>query len=101
MIYGGFGNDFIHGGAGDDAISGAEAQAAFYNTKPVGDATYYTGVVSVTDPLNPLGYDPVTRKLAAYDANNPWTSDPEFLLELRRDRRGRHQDQRRQRPHLW
>jgi Ca2+-binding RTX toxin-like protein len=69
VIYGGLGDDFLHGGAGDDAISGAEAQALFYNELPVTNT-------------NPLGYDPVTRKLAAYDANNPLARIPNFLLNF-------------------
>src|SRR5262245_46016030 len=59
VIYGGLGDDFLHGGAGNDGISGAEAQAAFHTHGPQPDG-------------DPLGYDPVTRKLAAYDADNPF-----------------------------
>ncbi|MDB5299554.1 MAG: type secretion target repeat protein, partial [Phycisphaerales bacterium] len=69
VIYGGLGDDFLHGGAGDDAISGGEAQAAFYNTLAVTDA-------------NPLHYDPATRKLAAYDANNPLKKINGFFLNF-------------------
>ncbi|WP_413172043.1 DUF4347 domain-containing protein [Anabaena azotica] len=69
VIYGGLGDDFLHGGAGDDGISGAEAQANFYNSN------------SVTN-TNPLNYDPVTRKLAAYDANNPMTRINNFFLNF-------------------
>ena len=69
MIYGGLGDDFLHGGAGDDGISGAEAQAAFYNTNAVTD-------------FNPLCYDPTTRKLVAYDANNPLTKINGFFLNF-------------------
>ncbi|WP_392533892.1 DUF4347 domain-containing protein [Nostoc sp. C117] len=69
VIYGGLGDDFLHGGAGDDGISGAEAQAAFYNSNPVTNT-------------NPLGYDPVTRKLAAYDANNPMKKINNFFLNF-------------------
>ncbi len=69
VIYGGLGDDFLHGGAGDDAISGAEAQAAFYTAAPVTNT-------------NPLGYDPTTRKLAAYDANNPLKRVDGFLLNF-------------------
>ena len=36
----------------------------------------------MADPLNPLGYDPVTRKLAAYDANIPRTKIPNFFLNF-------------------
>jgi Ca2+-binding RTX toxin-like protein len=68
-IYGGLGDDFLHGGAGDDSISGAEAQAAFYNDAPVTNT-------------NPLGYDPVTRKLAAYDATNPFARIAGFPLNF-------------------
>ncbi|NEU80298.1 DUF4347 domain-containing protein [Nostoc sp. UIC 10630] len=69
VIYGGLGDDFIHGGAGDDAISGAEALAAFHNADPVTN-------------LNPLGYNATTRKLAAYDANNPFAKINGFLLNF-------------------
>ncbi|HYW20936.1 MAG TPA: DUF4347 domain-containing protein [Nodularia sp. (in: cyanobacteria)] len=69
IIYGGLGDDFLHGGAGDDGISGAEAQAAFYNSNPVTNT-------------NPLNYDPVTRKLAAYDANNPMQQINGFFLNF-------------------
>ncbi|MBD2449019.1 DUF4347 domain-containing protein [Nostoc sp. FACHB-152] len=69
VIYGGLGDDFIHGGAGDDAISGAEALAAFYNADPVTN-------------LNPLGYNATTRKLAAYNANNPYAKINGFLLNF-------------------
>ncbi|MCF2147132.1 DUF4347 domain-containing protein [Desmonostoc muscorum LEGE 12446] len=69
VIYGGLGDDFLHGGAGDDGISGAEAQTAFYNSNPVTNT-------------NPLGYDPVTRKLAAYDANNPLKKINNFFLNF-------------------
>ncbi len=68
IIYGGLGDDFLHGGAGDDAMSGAEALATFFDV-PVPDA-------------DPLGYDPVTRKLAAYDADNPRTKIAGFLLNF-------------------
>jgi Ca2+-binding RTX toxin-like protein len=54
VMYGGEGDDFMHGGAGDDAMSGAEAQATWYVT------TALSGSV--------LGYNPTTRKFAAYDA---------------------------------
>jgi Ca2+-binding RTX toxin-like protein len=69
VIYGGLGDDFLHGGAGDDAISGAEAQAAFYTAAPVTNT-------------NPLGYDATTRKLAAYDANNPLRRIDGFFLNF-------------------
>ncbi len=69
IIYGGLGDDFIHGGAGDDAISGAEATSAFYNSDPQTN----------TDPLQ---YDPTTRKLAAFDANDPWSKIDGFLLNF-------------------
>jgi Ca2+-binding RTX toxin-like protein len=82
LIYGGTGDDFIHGGAGDDALSGAEAQAAWYNDMPVGAAYYVHGGYSVADPSNPLGYNPATRKLAAYDAVNPFTKISNFFLNF-------------------
>ncbi|MEB3829160.1 proprotein convertase P-domain-containing protein [Phormidium sp. CCY1219] len=69
VIYGGLGDDFLHGGAGDDAISGAEALAQFYNADPVTD-------------FDPLGYDPTTRKLTAYDAYNPRQKIDGFLLNF-------------------
>ena len=76
VIYGGLGCDFLHGGAGDDAISGAEAQREFYTEAP------QTELALGYDPANPLGYDPVTRKLAAYDADNPRTRIEGFLLNF-------------------
>jgi Ca2+-binding RTX toxin-like protein len=88
LIFGGTGDDFIHGGAGDDAISGAEAQAAWYNDLPVAAAFYAHGGYTVNfngtsvDPANPLGYDATTRKLAAYDANNPLTKISNFFLNF-------------------
>jgi Ca2+-binding RTX toxin-like protein len=69
VIYGGLGDDFLHGGAGDDGISGAEALPSFYNANPVSNT-------------NPLGYDPLTRKLAAYDANTPFTKVQGFFLNF-------------------
>lgn len=82
VIYGGLGDDFLHAGTGDDAISGAEAQAAWYNDLAVG-ATFYThGGFAVADPSNPLGYSATTRKLAAYDANNPLARIPSFFLNF-------------------
>jgi Ca2+-binding RTX toxin-like protein len=69
VIYGGLGDDFLHGGAGNDGISGAEAQAAFYTYAPQPDG-------------DPLGYDPVTRKLAAYDANHPLAKISGFFLNF-------------------
>ena len=69
MIYGGLGDDFLHAGAGDDAVSGAEALPAFYNDLPVTN-------------LVPLPYDPVTRKIAFYDADNPRTKIANFFLNF-------------------
>ncbi len=71
IIYGGLGGDFIHAGAGDDAVSGAEALAQFYND------------VRQTDS-DPLGYnpDPSSRKLAAFDPNDPWRKITNFLLNF-------------------
>ena len=82
LIYGGLGDDFIHGGAGDDAICGGEAQAAWYNTLPVGPAFYNNGSYSVADPNNPLAYNATTRKFAAYDANNPFTMINNFFINF-------------------
>jgi Ca2+-binding RTX toxin-like protein len=69
VIYGGLGDDFLHGGAGDDGISGAEAQVAFYNANLITNT-------------NPLGYNPTTRKLSAYDANNPFAKIAGFFLNF-------------------
>jgi hypothetical protein len=69
VVYGGLGDDFLHAGAGNDAVSGAEATAAFYTDAPVIDVT-------------PLDYDPVTRKLAGFDANNPRAKIANFLLNF-------------------
>ena len=76
VIYGGNDADFLHGGAGDDAISGAEATRDFYTDVPQDAA------LLGYDPANPLGYDPVTRKLAAYDADNPRPRIAGFLLNF-------------------
>jgi Ca2+-binding RTX toxin-like protein len=69
VIYGGLGDDFLHGGQGNDAISGAEAQAAFYTDAPVVNTA-------------PIAYDPVTRKLAGFDASNPLKKINNFLLNF-------------------
>ncbi len=69
IIYGGLGDDWLHGGAGDDAISGAEALPEFYNSDPVTNTT-------------PIPYDPVTRKLFFYDAENPRTKIDGFFLNF-------------------
>lgn len=69
VIYGGTGDDFLHAGAGDDAVSGAEATAEFYTTDRVTE-------------FDPLGYDPTTRKLADYDADNPREKIEGFLLNF-------------------
>ena len=88
LIYGGLGDDFLHAGAGDDGVSGAEAQAAWYNDRPVGLGFYQGGGYTANfngvavDPNSPLGYDPATRKLAAYDANNPLTKVNGFFLNF-------------------
>jgi Ca2+-binding RTX toxin-like protein len=82
LIYGGLGDDFIHAGAGDDAVSGGEARAAWFNTLPVGAAFYANGGYPVADPTSPLGYNATTRKLAAYDANNPLTKIANFFLNF-------------------
>jgi Ca2+-binding RTX toxin-like protein len=68
VIYGGLGDDYLHGGAGNDAISGAEAEAAFYNSAaPVEDV---------------LAYDPDSRKLGAYDSEDPRSRMSGFLLNF-------------------
>ena len=69
IVYGGLGDDFLHGGAGNDGISGAEAVGPYYVTPGVPGANF-------------LGYDPVTRKLAAYDANNPFAKIANFFLNF-------------------
>ncbi|RJR51575.1 MAG: hypothetical protein C4576_03520, partial [Desulfobacteraceae bacterium] len=69
ILYGGQGDDWMHGGAGDDAMSGAEALPEFYTEAPQVD-------------LDPLGYDPVSRKLAAYDADFPLLKIENFLLNF-------------------
>jgi Ca2+-binding RTX toxin-like protein len=68
-MYGGLGNDWMHGGAGDDGMSGAEALTAFYNQNPITNIT-------------PLPYDPVTRKISFYDAENPRTKIIGFFLNF-------------------
>src|SRR5262249_19203349 len=82
LIYGGLGDDFLHAGGGDDAVSGAEAQAAWYNSLPVGATFYTAGGYAGADAKNPVGYDATTRKLAAYDANNPRLKIPNFFLNF-------------------
>ena len=69
IVYGGLGDDFLHGGAGNDGISGAEAVGPYYVTPGVPGANF-------------LGYNPVTRKLAAYDADNPFTKIANFFLNF-------------------
>jgi uncharacterized repeat protein (TIGR01451 family) len=76
VIYGGLGCDFLHGGAGDDAISGAEAEREFYTEAP------QTQAALGYDPANPLGYDPLSRKLAEYNAEEPRTKIENFLLNF-------------------
>jgi Ca2+-binding RTX toxin-like protein len=69
ILYGGLGNDWMHGGAGDDGMSGAEALPEFYNSDPITNTT-------------PLPYDPVTRKISFYDADNPRTKITDFFLNF-------------------
>jgi Ca2+-binding RTX toxin-like protein len=69
IIYGGLGDDFLHAGAGDDAISGAEAMVEYYHALPIVN-------------FNPLEYNPLTRKLAPYDAANPRQKIPNFFLNF-------------------
>jgi Ca2+-binding RTX toxin-like protein len=69
VIYGGLGDDFLHGAQGDDAISGAEALPEFYTDAPQTN-------------INPLEYDPMTTKFAAYDADNPLAKIDGFLLNF-------------------
>ena len=68
-VYGGLGDDFIHGGAGNDALSGAEALRPFFD-----DVRASTTV--------PFQYDPVTRKLDFYDADQPLLKVENFLLNF-------------------
>ncbi|MBC7730040.1 MAG: hypothetical protein H7242_21025, partial [Microbacteriaceae bacterium] len=68
-VYGGLGDDFIHGGAGNDALSGAEALTPFFDD--VRAAT-----------TAPFQYDPFTRKLDFYDADNPMKKVEGFLLNF-------------------
>jgi Ca2+-binding RTX toxin-like protein len=69
IMYGGLGNDWMHAGAGDDGMSGAEALATFYNQDPVINFT-------------PLPYDPLTRKISFYDAENPRIKITGFFLNF-------------------
>ncbi|UCE37655.1 MAG: DUF4347 domain-containing protein [Thermoplasmata archaeon] len=69
IMYGGLGNDWMHGGAGDDGMLGAEALPDFYNSDPITNTT-------------PLPYDPVTRKISFYDAENPRTKIVGFFLNF-------------------
>ena len=82
VIFGGLGDDFIHAGTGNDAVSGAEAQATWYNSVPVGAGYYSAGGFTIANANDPLGYNATTRKLAAYDANNPLTEIPNFFLNF-------------------
>jgi Ca2+-binding RTX toxin-like protein len=54
IIFGGWGNDWLHGGAGDDAISGAEALAVSYAQRYDGTGALI-GVVQIDyfHPVNP------------------------------------------------
>ena len=70
MIYGGLGDDFLHGGAGDDAISGAEAMRRVLQRR------------SRSTDTNPLSTTRPPAKFAAYDADNPWSKIPDFLLNF-------------------
>jgi Ca2+-binding RTX toxin-like protein len=69
VLYGGLGDDFVHGGFENDGLSGAEAQAAFHTHGPQPDGDL-------------LGYDPVTRKLALYDADDPFSRISNFFLNF-------------------
>ena len=69
IIYGGLGDDYLHGGADNDAISGAEALAEFFDdTRAIAAA--------------PFLYDPLTRKLDFFDADNPREMIQGFLLNF-------------------
>lgn len=78
IIYGGWGNDFLHGGSGDDAVSGAEALAA-------ADANANPNI-NYDRPTNPgdvLGYgDLRAGEFAAYDEFEPLKRVGNFLLNF-------------------
>ena len=84
VIYGGLDSDFLHGGEGNDAISGAEAIAAYYNSQA------HTGQISATvdgqrytyQVDTPLPFDSSTGKFEAYDAYDPRSKIPGFLLDF-------------------
>ena len=81
-MYGGLGDDFMHGGEGSDAMSGAEALWELYNADlRSGSLTRLATELPVVD-TNPLHYDPLTTKFADYDADDPRTKIPGFLLNF-------------------
>ena len=69
VAYGGLGDDFIHGGDGNDALSGAEALQPFFD-----DTRAIAG--------NPFEYDPLTRQLDFYYAEDPRSKIDGFLLNF-------------------
>ncbi|MHC4207704.1 MAG: hypothetical protein ACYSTT_23870, partial [Planctomycetota bacterium] len=84
IIFGGWGNDFLHGGDGDDAISGAEALTQYYDN-PVnqGDVLKYGvyregefGAYNKNDPLSKVYWDPDTGEFVTDG------SGVEFLLNF-------------------
>ena len=82
VLYGGLGDDFMHGGEGSDAMSGAEAMREFYNADlRNGALTRLATELPVVD-TNPLHYDPATTKFPAYDADDPRSIIPGWLLNF-------------------
>ncbi len=67
IIWGGTGDDWIHGNAGDDAISGAEALPVYFSDIGQDQIQAAWGL----DPVDPLGYDPVTRAFADLNVGDP------------------------------
>jgi len=47
-----------------------------------GATTAPSAIAAAFDPLSPLGYNATTRKLAAYDANDPREKIPNFFLNF-------------------
>ena len=82
VLYGGLGDDFMHGGEGSDAMSGAEAMQEFYNADlRIGALTRLATELPVVD-TNPLHYDPATTKFPAYDADDPRSIIPGWLVNF-------------------
>ena len=73
VIYGGLGDDFMHGGAGDDGVSAARPRRLVQDRRS-GRVLHHGGCRSPTREPARATTRP-TRKLAAYDANNPLHAD--------------------------